>query len=159
MTRMDISTQEKRIDDLIGKFERMQIQMEQDYSMLSDRVEATSNEVSMTHDYASGLQCSLVEHGGFLRNGCGLSQAQWIHLTTLESANLVTARTLGSVEYMRLVRQRFAPQGVADETDNGAPERDESETMEEDATMESWNRLSDRHRGIPQNRAFEMFGK
>jgi hypothetical protein len=118
-----ISTQEKRIGDLIGKFERMQIQMEQDYSMLSDRVEATSNEVSMTHDYASGLHYSLVEHGGFLRNGCGLSQAQWVHLTTLERANLVTARTLGSVEYMRLVRQRFTPQGV-------------SEAMEEDATME-----------------------
>jgi predicted transcriptional regulator len=118
-----IAKQEKRIDDLIVKLERMQIQMEQDYAMLSDRVESTSNEVSMTHDYASGLHYSLVEHGGFLRNGCGLSQAQWVHLTTLERANLVTARTLGSVEYMRLVRQRFTPQGV-------------SEAMEEDATME-----------------------
>ena len=63
----------------------MQTQIEQDYAMLSDRVETTSNEVSMTHDYASGLHYSLVEHGGFLRNGCGLTQAQWVHLTTLES--------------------------------------------------------------------------
>ena len=110
--------------------------MEQDYAMLSDRVESTSNEVSMTHDYASGLHYSLVEHGGFLRNGCGLSREQWVHLTTLERANLVSARTLGSVEYMRLVRQRFAPQGNADETDVGAPEGDESEAMDDDVPME-----------------------
>ena len=131
-----IAKQEKRIDDLIVKLERMQIQMEQDYAMLSDRVESTSNEVSMTHDYASGLHYSLVEHGGFLRNGCGLSREQWVHLTTLERANLVSARTLGSVEYMRLVRQRFAPQGNADETDVGAPEGDESEAMDDDVPME-----------------------
>ncbi|CAL1155517.1 unnamed protein product [Cladocopium goreaui] len=69
-----IAKQEKRIDDLIVKLERMQIQMEQDYAMLSDRVESTSNEVSMTHDYASGLHYSLVEHGGFLRNGCNADE-------------------------------------------------------------------------------------
>ena len=54
----------------------MQTQIEQDYAMLSDRVETTSNEVSMTHDYATGLHYSLVENGGVLRNGCGLTQAQ-----------------------------------------------------------------------------------
>ena len=87
-----IAAQEKRIDDLISKVERTQTQIEQDYAMLSDRVESTSNEVSMTHDYASGIHYSLVEHGGFLRNGCGLSQAQWVHLTTLERANLISAK-------------------------------------------------------------------
>ena len=71
----------------------------------------------MTHDYASGLHYSLVQYGGFLRNGCGWSQA-----------NLVRARALESVECMRLVRQRFTPQGVVNETDNGSLEGDESET-------------------------------
>jgi hypothetical protein len=132
----NISTQEKRIDDLISKVERMQTQIEQDYAMLSDRVESTSNEVSMTHDYASGIHYSLVEHGGFLRNGCGLSQAQWVHLTTLERANLISARALGSVEYMRLIRQRFSPQGAADETDHVALEENESEDMPMDDGME-----------------------
>ena len=130
-----ISTQEKRIDDLTSKVEGMQSQIEQDYAMLSDRVESTSNEVSMTHDYASGIHYSLVEHGGFLRNGCGLSQAQWVHLTTLERANLISARALGSVEYMRLVRQRFSPQGFADETDDVALENNESEDMQVDAQI------------------------
>ena len=37
---------------------------------------------------------------------------------------------------MRLVRQRFAPQGNADETDVGAPEGDESEAMDDDVPME-----------------------
>jgi hypothetical protein len=130
-----IAAQEKRIDDLISKVERMQTQIEQDYAMLSDRVESTSNEVSMTHDYASGIHYSLVEHGGFLRNGCGLSQAQWVHLTTLERANLISARALGSVEYMRLLRQKFSPQGLADETDDVALENNESEDMQVDAEI------------------------
>ena len=130
-----ISTQEKRIDDLTSKVEGMQTQIEQEYAMLSDRVESTSNEVSMTHDYASGIHYSLVEHGGFLRNGCGLSQAQWVHLTTLERANLISARTLGSVEYMRLVRQKFSPQGLADETDDVALENNESEDMQVNAQI------------------------
>jgi hypothetical protein len=84
-------------------------------------VEETSNELSRTHDYAKGLHQSIVEHGGFLRNGCGLSQAQWVHLTTLERATLISSRVLGSVEYMRLVRHQLAPQGVSDET-NGVGE-------------------------------------
>ena len=130
-----ISTQEKRIDDLVSKLERMQIQIEQDYAMLSDRIETTSNEVSMTHDYATGLRYSLVENGGVL-DGCGLTQAQWVHLTTLERANLISTRALGSVEYMRLVGQRFSPQGAADETDNVALDENESEDMPMDDGME-----------------------
>ena len=133
----NISMQEKRIDELVQKIERMQTQMEQDYAMLSDRVETTSNADSMTHDYATGLHYSLVEHGGFLGNGCGLRQAQWIHLTTLERTNLISARTLGSVEYMRLVRQRFTPQSISEETDDGPFEGAESEAMEHDGIIES----------------------
>ena len=39
-----------------------------------------------------------------------------VHLATLERTNLVTARVMGSVEYMRSLRQRYGPQGDADET-------------------------------------------
>ena len=115
----------------------MQTQIEQDYAMLSDRVETISNEVSVTHNYATGLHYSLVENGGVLRNGCGLTQAQWVHLTTLERANLISTRALGSVEYMRLIRQRFSPQGAADETDNVALDENESEDMPMDDGMET----------------------
>ena len=69
------------------------------------------------HEYAAGIHHSLVEHGGFLKNGLGLSHQQMVHLATLETANLVAARVMGSVEYMRNLRQRYIPQGHADETD------------------------------------------
>ena len=72
----------------------------------------------MVHDYATGLHYSIVEHGRFLRNGCGLSQQQWFHLTTFERGNLVSSRAMGAVEYMRLVRQSFTPEGQADVTDS-----------------------------------------
>ena len=44
------------------------------------------------------------------------------HLATLERANLVTARVMGSVEHMRILTQRYVPQGHADETDTMAME-------------------------------------
>ena len=71
----------------------------------------------MTHDYASGIHYSLVEHGGFLRNGLGLSHDQWVHLNVLERGNLIASRTAGSVAFMRLVRQRSIPIGPSDDTD------------------------------------------
>ena len=71
----------------------------------------------MTHDYASGLHYSMVEHGGFLRNGLGLSHDPWVHLNILERTNLIASRTAGSVEFMRLVCQRFTPLGPSDDTD------------------------------------------
>ena len=71
----------------------------------------------MTHDYASGLHYSMVEHGGFLRNGLGLSHDPWVHLNILERANLIASRTAGSVEFMRLVCQRFTPLGPSYDTD------------------------------------------
>ena len=36
---------------------------------------------------------------------------------TLERANLVASRVMGSVEYMRTIRQRYGAHGPADETD------------------------------------------
>ena len=39
-------------------------------------------------------------------------------MTTLERANLVSARVMGTVDYMRAVRQRYAPRQFADETDD-----------------------------------------
>ena len=61
-----------------------------------------------------------------MRNGCGLTQDQWVHLTTLERGNLVASRATGDVEYMRLIRQRFSPEGAADDTDIPRGYRDES---------------------------------
>ena len=74
-----------------------------------------ANEVSMTHNYASGIHYSMVEHGGFLRNATGLSHEQWIHLHTLERANLMSSRTARAEEFMNLVRQRYAPRGPTKE--------------------------------------------
>ena len=120
-----IAKQEARIDQVIQRLEQIREHNEQDHAIISDRVTECSNELSMVHDYASGLHYSIVEHGGFLRNGCGLSPEQWRHLATLERANLVSSRALGAVEYMRLVRQRFQPQGTADATDSPNAEADD----------------------------------
>ena len=103
----------------------------------SDRITEVSNELSMTHDYTTGLHYSIVEHGGFLRNGLGLSREQWSHLNVLERTNLVSSRTMGSVEYMRLVRQRVTPVGVADETDEaGNGDANESAESAHDEPMD-----------------------
>ena len=81
----------------------------------------------MVHDYASGLHYSTVENGGFLRNGLGLYLQQWVHLTTLERANLVSSRVMGSVEYMRTVRQRYCAHGQADDTDATMDDGDDNQ--------------------------------
>ena len=105
-----LEAQDKVIKDLQDSFEET-------FAHLSDRINETSNELSMLHDYTTGLHYSLVEHGGFLRNGLGLSREQWSHLNVLERANLISSRTMGSVEYMRLVRQHVTPVIEADDTD------------------------------------------
>ena len=112
-----IATQANRIDTLERNQTSLKHQLEQFESVHGDRIDEVSNEVSMTHDYASGIHYSLVEHGGFLRNGLGLSHDQWVHLNILERANLIASRTAGSVEFMRLVRQRCTPIGPSDDTD------------------------------------------
>ena len=104
--------------------------MEQILTELKDEIQTVSNETSMVLEYAAGLHYSIVEHGGFLRNGLGLSHQQWVHLATLERANLVTARVMGSL-YMRGLRQRFVLQGPADETDVNAVDTSDDGTMME----------------------------
>ena len=69
-----------------------------------------------------------------MRNG--LSGDQWVHLTTLERANLVASRTMGSVEYMRLIRQRGSALGMADQTDQGEQQEDSESDMDDDMEIE-----------------------
>ena len=57
-----------------------------------------------------------LENGGCLRDGLGLSRQQWVHLTLLERANLVASRFLGSVDYMRTIRQRYTAHRPTDDT-------------------------------------------
>ena len=111
-----ISRQESRIDSLAQKCESLENQLQQVLAELKDEIQTVSNKISMVHDDAQGTHYSVVEHGGFLRNHLGLSHQQMVHLATLERANLVTARVMGSVEHMRSLRQRYGPQGDADET-------------------------------------------
>ena len=66
----------KRVDQLIPRVDSLQNQMEQSHAIMTDKIEECSNETSMVHNYSTGLHCSIVEHGKFLRNGCGFSQLQ-----------------------------------------------------------------------------------
>ena len=118
---MKLEAQDKVIKDLQDSFEET-------FAHMTDRINETSNELSMLHDYTTGLHYSLVEHGGFLRNGMGLSREQWSHLNVLERANLISSRRMGSVEYMRLVGQRVTPVFEADDTDGVEVENDEPMT-------------------------------
>ena len=80
-----IARQESRIDSLVQKCERLENQLQQVLAELKDEIQTASNEISMVHDYAQGIHYTLVEHGGFLRNGLGLSHQQMVLLATLES--------------------------------------------------------------------------
>ena len=86
----------------------MKKEIEESNAEHSDRITETSNVLRMTHDYVTDLHYSLVEHGGFLRNGLGLSREHRSHLNVLERTTLENSRTMGSVELMRLLRQRVA---------------------------------------------------
>ena len=105
-----IAEQASRIEQLIESCETLKKEIEESNAEHSDRITETSNVLHMTHDFVTGLHYSLVEHGGFLRNGLGLSREQRSHLNVLERTNLVSSRTMamGSVELMRLLRQRVA---------------------------------------------------
>ena len=104
---------------------------------LGERITENSNELSMTHDYVSGVHFAVVEGGGFLRNGLGLTNEQWIHLNTLERANMQASHSLGTPTYMQLVRQRAGAVGRAETTDApGAHEGGESESPEEDREVD-----------------------
>ena len=60
-----------RIEQLIESCETLKKEIEESNAEHSDRITETSNVLHMTHDYVTGLHYSLVEHGGFLRNGFG----------------------------------------------------------------------------------------
>ena len=85
-----MSQQAERIDRLEKRCEALDNQLGQQSAILGDQTAEASNELSMTHDYESALHYSLVGRGGFLRNGLGLSHDQWIDLTTLERANVIS---------------------------------------------------------------------
>jgi hypothetical protein len=122
-----IAQQAQRIDMLDGK-----------YYELGERITENNNELSMTHDYVSGVHYAVVEGGGFLRNGLGLTHDQWIHLNMPERANMQAHHTMCTAAYMHLVRQRVGAVGRADSTDDpGAQEGGESENPEEDAEVEN----------------------
>jgi hypothetical protein len=84
---------------------------------LDDRIAETSNELSMTHDYVAGVHFAVVEGGGFLQHGLGLTNDQWAHLNTLERANMQAFHSMGSGTYMQLVRQKTRAIGPAEATD------------------------------------------
>ena len=128
--------QSRRIDTLFDQSRRLEHILDNTKAELQDGINEVSNEASMVHDYASGLHYYIVESGGYLRNGLGLNNDQWIHLTTLERANLVASRTMGAVEYMRLVRQRGAAMGQADQTDPMAEHETSESEMDDDMEVE-----------------------
>ena len=128
--------QSRRIDTPFDQCRRLEHVLDNTKAELQDGITQVSNEASMVHDYASGLHYYIVESGGYLRNGLGLNNEQWIHLTTLERANLVASRTMGAVEYMRLVRQRGAAVGQADQTDPMAEHETSESEMDDDMEVE-----------------------
>ena len=104
-----IAQQVSRIDGLNNQF-----------MMMDGRLTEASNEASMSHDYIVGLYYSVVELGGFLRFPFGVEPNQLISMGTQDRANLVAFNTMGSGQYLNLVRQRaFVETG---ETNDCKPE-------------------------------------
>jgi len=107
----------------------------------------------MLHDYTYGLHYGLVESGGFLRFGFGLTTDQFTSLAMHERANLVTYGAMGSEQYLRLVRQRARAEH-ADTTDipvnhgadtnleNNNEEQAESETSDDDEMIDEGEQRS-----------------
>eukprot|EP00435_Cladocopium_sp_Y103_P015254 s4574_g3.t1 len=125
---------DERINQLAGQCERLDTQRDMLKDKLMDEITRVSNESSMDRDYCTGLHFAIVENGGYVEHAPGLTNDQLIHMMTLERANLVTSRTMGSNQYMQLVRQRAVPRGQADETDQEESESDSNaEDMEVDA--------------------------
>ena len=127
---------EQRINDLNQRAEIAEGLVDRNKAEPRDELMQVSSEISMTHDHTSGIHYYIVESGGYLRNGLGLSHQQWVHSTTPERANLVAPQTMGSVEYMRLVRRRGNPNGRADNTDSGNAGEPESGTNDHDMEVE-----------------------
>eukprot|EP00435_Cladocopium_sp_Y103_P014426 s427_g3.t1 len=126
-------------DRYMTQVESRVMQLEMKCETVKEQRTENSNEISLTHDYATGIHYAVVESGGFLRNGLGLTHDQWIHLNTLERANMVVHCTMGSGDFMRLVRQRTGPRGSAETTDDpraAHQQGEESESEENDVEME-----------------------
>ena len=70
--------QSRRIDALFEQCRRLENMLDNTKAELQDGITEVSKETSMFHDYASGLHYYIVESGGCLRNGLGLSNDQWI---------------------------------------------------------------------------------
>ena len=127
---------EQRISGLDRRIEFAEGLADRNRAELHEEIPQVSNEVNMTHDYTSGFHYYIVEIGGYLKNGLELSHQQWTHLVTLERANLIASRTMGTVEYMRLIRQRGNPIGHADITDVTDANAEASESATSDNDME-----------------------
>ena len=126
-----IAQQETRINELHNRL-----------MMHDGRLVEQSNEHSMLHDYICGLHYGLVESGGFLRFGFGLTTDQFTSLAMHERANLVAYGAMGSEQYLRLVRQRARAEHAettdmpishgADSNVGNDGEQGESETSDDD---------------------------
>ena len=83
-----IAEQAHRINMLDGRFYE-----------LGERVTETCNAQYDSRPRVRGAH-ALVDGGGFLRSGLGLTNDQWIHLNTLERAIMVAHHTMGTPNYM-----------------------------------------------------------
>ena len=121
-----IAQQASRIDGLHNQF-----------MMMDGRLTEASNEASMSHDYIVGLYYSVVELGGFLRFPFGVEPNQLISMGTQDRANLVAFNTMGSGQYLNLVRQRaFVEAGETTDIQMTANQNTE-ETTESEEGMEN----------------------
>ena len=82
-----IAEQAHRINMLDGRFYE-----------LGERVTETCNAQYDSRPRVRGAH-ALVDGGGFLRSGLGLTNDQWIHLNTLERAIMVAHHTMGTPNY------------------------------------------------------------
>eukprot|EP00435_Cladocopium_sp_Y103_P011058 s2028_g2.t2 len=128
---------DERINEMGKLCERLDTQRDMLKDELMDEITRVSNEGSMDHDYCTGLHYAVVEAGGYVEHAPGLTNDQFIHMMTLERANLVTSRAMGSNQYMQLVRQRAVPRGHADETNVGHNEESEGDSNADDMEIDA----------------------
>jgi len=119
-----IAQQTSRIDGLHNQF-----------MMMDGRLTEASNEASMSHDYIVGLHYSVVELGGFLRFPFGVEPSHLISMGTQERANLVALNTMGSGQYLNLVRQcAFVEAGETTDIQMSANQNTEETAESEEGT-------------------------
>eukprot|EP00435_Cladocopium_sp_Y103_P008287 s4023_g2.t1 len=125
-----------QLDVRINSFQERVTRFDQQIDMakeeLQDEIQTVSDNESMLREYVNGLHYAVVESGGWVRYALGVNGGQWVHMTTLERANMITEERMGTQRYMTALRQRSVHQGPADETDNGAMEESETDVDAED---------------------------